>query len=182
MAAQNDIGSRAAEIGSAAVAREKRIRPDDKSLGWLHQLRWKPSEIPAAQSASKSSWLVLSSDHEVGAAIAALLASSEANASTAPLENMEKAIDEFLQIAGTSPGIILVASGGPDTPYLPIRALQSVLKKNREKRPRLWLVSQGGQSVKGHEARVSVDQGAMWGAARVIGEEHPDLWGGLRGS
>ena len=86
---------------------------------------------------------------------------------------------EFSQIAGTLRGIILVASDGPDTPYLPIRALQSVLKKNREKRPRLWLVSQGGQSVKGHEARVSVDQGAMWGAARVIGEEHPDLWGGL---
>ena len=168
----------AAEIGSAAVAGEKRIRPDDKSLGWLHHLRWEPSEIPAAQSATKSSWLVLSSDHEVGAAIAALLTSSEANASTAPIENMEKAIGEFLQIAGTSPGIILVASGGPDTPYLPIRALQSVLKKNREAASAL-AGSQGGQSVKGHEARVSVDQGAMWGAARVIGEEHPDLWGGL---
>ena len=42
----------------------------------------------------------------------------------------------------------------------------------------LWLVTQGGQSVSGYETRVSVDQGAMWGAARVIAEEHPDLWGG----
>ena len=24
-----------------------------------------------------------------------------------------------------------------------------------------------------------MDQGALWGAARVVGEEHPDLWGGL---
>ena len=47
---------------------------------------------------------------------------------------MEKAIDEFLQIAGSSHGIILVASDGPDAPYLPIRALQSILNKNRGRR------------------------------------------------
>ena len=92
---------------------------------------------------------------------------------------MEKAIDEFLQIAGSSHGIILVASDGPDAPYLPIRALQSILNNRRETRPRLWLVTRGGQSVNGHETRVSVDQAAMWGTARVIAEEHPDLWGGL---
>ena len=64
-------------------------------------------------------------------------------------------------------------------PYLPIRLLQSILNNNRGRRALLWLVTQGGQSVSGYETRVSVDQGAMWGAARVIAEEHPDLWGGL---
>ena len=169
----------AAEIGSAAVAREKSIRPDDELLGWLHQLRWEPSDVPAAQGPAKSSWLVLSSDTVVGAAIAASLSSSGANALTAPHENMEKATDEFLQVAGSSHGIILVASDGPDAPYLPIRLLQSILNNNRGRRALLWLVTQGGQSVSGYETRVSVDQGAMWGAARVIAEEHPDLWGGL---
>jgi acyl transferase domain-containing protein/acyl carrier protein len=169
----------AAEIGSTAVAREKSIRPDDESLGWLHQLRWEPSDIPGAEGAAKSSWLVLSSDAGVGAAIGASLASSGANAVTAPLENTEKAVDEFLQLAGSSHGIIFVAGDGPDAPYMPIRLLQSILNNSRGRRARLWLVTQGGQSVSGYETRVSVDQGAMWGAARVIAEEHPDLWGGL---
>ena len=124
---------------------------------------------------------MLSSDTAVGAAIAASLSSSGANALTAPHENMEKATDEFLQVAGSSHGIILVASDGPDAPYLPIRLLQSILNNNRGRRALLWLVTQGGQSVSGYETRVSVDQGAMWGAARVIAEEHPDLWGGPRG-
>ena len=47
-------------------------------------------------------------------------------------------------------------------------------------RPRLWLVTRGGQSVPADgTARVSVDQAALWGTGRVIAEEHPDLWGGL---
>jgi acyl carrier protein len=45
-------------------------------------------------------------------------------------------------------------------------------------RARLWFVTQGAQAISPQE-RVSVDLAACWGAARVVGEEHPDLWGGL---
>jgi myxalamid-type polyketide synthase MxaE and MxaD len=73
-------------------------------------------------------------------------------------------------------------------PYDPIRLLQSVLsglgtaadEGHSRLRPRLWLVTKGGQRVEGHDrARVDVLQSAMWGAARVIAEEHPELWGGM---
>ena len=61
-----------------------------------------------------------------------------------------------------------------------MRVLQAIIKVKWSVSPKLWLVTRGGQSpcLKG-VARVSVDQAALWGAARVVGEEHPDLWGGL---
>jgi malonyl CoA-acyl carrier protein transacylase/aryl carrier-like protein len=47
---------------------------------------------------------------------------------------------------------------------------------------RLWLVTQGAQSV--HEegpedANVAVVQSALWGLGRTVAAEHPGLWGGL---
>jgi myxalamid-type polyketide synthase MxaE and MxaD len=40
-------------------------------------------------------------------------------------------------------------------------------------------VTRGAQPAGDARVRVSVEQAALWGAARVVAEEHPELWGGL---
>ena len=78
----------------------------------------------------------------------------------------------------------MLAADDQDAAFLPLRALQAYLAANseleRSSQPRFWFVTSGAQSVLPDQPeRVSVEQAALWGAARVVGEEHPDLWGGL---
>ncbi len=44
--------------------------------------------------------------------------------------------------------------------------------------PRIWGVTQGAEAVAG-EVALTVSQAPLWGLGRVIGLEHPNLWGGL---
>ena len=46
--------------------------------------------------------------------------------------------------------------------------------------PRLWWVTRGAHVLAGDAVLAhAVDHGALWGAARVVAQEHPDWWGGL---
>ncbi|PYV11715.1 MAG: hypothetical protein DMG07_18590, partial [Acidobacteria bacterium] len=45
--------------------------------------------------------------------------------------------------------------------------------------PRLWVVTSGAQPVTPADPPVDPAQAALWGLGRVIGLEHPELWGGL---
>ena len=172
-----------AEIASSSPqARAANPRPDAELRGWLFGLQWELSDVPAGRTTlpPDTRWLVLSVDSDARSALTSALASAGAVAAAAPLERLETAIADHARGGASSSGIILVAPEGPDTPFLPVRALQAVLKSEWRASPRLWLVTRGGQSVAtDRPARVSVDQAALWGAGRVIAEEHPDLWGGL---
>ncbi|HEX8119294.1 MAG TPA: KR domain-containing protein, partial [Pyrinomonadaceae bacterium] len=44
---------------------------------------------------------------------------------------------------------------------------------------RLWLVTRGAQAVGGKSEHLNVGQSPLWGLGRVMGLEHPGLWGGL---
>ena len=45
-------------------------------------------------------------------------------------------------------------------------------------KPRLWLVTQSAQAVAPNEI-VDAVQAAIWGIARIVSVEHPDVWGGV---
>jgi phthiocerol/phenolphthiocerol synthesis type-I polyketide synthase B len=164
----------AAELGRAVTGEQVRASsPDEESLGWLHRLRWEPSEPPEAPPAA-GSWLVLSSDADAGAAIASALGSAR----WAPLTRLESTLAERRAAGDASPErIVVLAEEGPDAPFLPVRTLQALLGSGAGSR--LWFVTRGSQAVTGEATRVSVDQAALWGAARVVAEEHPECWGGL---
>src|SRR6185437_11573654 len=99
---------------------------------------------------------------------------------TTSIEQLETAIEKHACNAASSFGVFIWAPDSTDAPYLPVRALQAILKVKWSTSPKLWLGTRGGQlvSVKG-DTRVSINQAALWGAARAVAEEHPDLWGGL---
>lgn len=159
-----------AELGAARRTATSHARPDEESLGWMHELRWSLAEITAPK-ASETNWLILSNDRE-GSVIADALRGAGARAEIASLENLEQATRN-----GDRPSLLVVATEGVDTPYLPLRVLQAVLRAPAERRPRIWFVTTGAQAT--GQARVAVEQGALWGAARVVAEEHPEIWGGL---
>ena len=173
----------AAELGSAAPgARIASVLPDE-ARHWLYRLQWELSDLPADPAAPKinnTRWLILTATGEAGPAFAAAFVSAGANAEVASLERLEGAIAECSRATPPLSGIVVLANDGPECAYLPLRALQAVVKAKWTAYPRFWLVTRGGQAVgKDTTARVSVDQAAAWGAGRVIAEEHPEIWGGL---
>ena len=95
------------------------------------------------------------------------------------MEQLDQAVAAAAEGAGLA-GILLMMPEGPEAPYLPVCALQALLKSAWRAPPRLWVVTWGAQAAdpRGGE-RLSIDHSAAWGGCRVIAEEHPDFWGGL---
>ena len=59
-----------------------------------------------------------------------------------------------------------------------IRLVQA-FEKRTEDPPRIWIVTEGAQSVGPHACVSSVAQSTMWGLGRVLSLEQPHCWGGL---
>nr|WP_294524324.1 type I polyketide synthase [uncultured Rhodopila sp.] len=176
----------AAEMRSAGAApRSAASRPDEESLGWLYHLEWKPSEVSEASSAAAATrWLVVTGDEAMGSAISAALATSGVLSDVVAMRHLETALRAQASAAAPALGVVVLAEENKDAAFLPLRVLQSHLSadggSNRLPRSRCWFVTRGAHAVlpDGTE-RVSVDQAALWGAGRVVAEEHPDFWGGL---
>ncbi len=72
--------------------------------------------------------------------------------------------------------VVVLVSGSPSAARQPLRALQALLAARAGSR--LWFVTRGAQALDAKEAP-AIHAAAAWGSARVIAEEHPELWGGL---
>ncbi len=178
----------AAEMRPAgAAAPLDRSLPDAEVRSWLYRLEWKPSEIPAAGGfAAKATprWIVVTSDEAMGSAVAGAFAATGGVAEVSSVRELEAVFRAQAAGARQSYGIVVLAEDDQDSPFLPLRMLQSYLASaevsSGSAHPRFWFVTRGAQSVRRDQAeRVSVNQAALWGAARVVAEEHPDLLGGL---
>jgi myxalamid-type polyketide synthase MxaE and MxaD len=102
-----------------------------------------------------------------------------AGAIVAQWDRLDQAVDAAARDPSGLTGILLLVPQGHEAPYLPICALQAVLKSDWRTPPKLWFGTRGAQAVDLHSGRLSIDHAATWGTCRVIAEEHPDLWGGL---
>jgi myxalamid-type polyketide synthase MxaB len=61
-----------------------------------------------------------------------------------------------------------------ESPLLTVQALSQVYD-GQPSRPRLWLISQGAQSVAGETAPINLQQTPLWGLGKVVAIEHPEL-------
>jgi acyl transferase domain-containing protein/acyl carrier protein len=176
----------AAEMRSAGAAPHSACpRPDDESRGWLYRLEWKPAETSAASaSAAPTRWLVVTGDEAMGASISAALATFGAASDVVHIRHLENALREQTSAPTSALGVVVLAEANEAAAFLPLRVLQSYLSadgvSNRLSRSRCWFVTRGAHAVlPDRTERVCVDQAALWGAGRVVAEEHPELWGGL---
>ncbi|QRK08316.1 LLM class flavin-dependent oxidoreductase [Archangium violaceum] len=60
-----------------------------------------------------------------------------------------------------------------------LRLVQALVGGARAESSRLWLVTRGAQPAGEESAPLAPVQAPVWGLGRVIGAEHPGLWGGL---
>ena len=164
-------------------------RGDVEKPDWLYRLAWQPSAlsaIPVPRGDTPGSWLVLHEPGTCAAEVVAAMHAAGAPAELAPLCALESVPEDRWDSAGSLPGnLVLLTAEHQDAAYLPVRAVQALLGSPVGSRlPRLWFVTTGAQFVPGDGearpgARVSADQAALWGSARVVAQEHPELWGGL---
>jgi acyl transferase domain-containing protein len=167
---------------SASSARNAPPAPrDEEALSWLYTQTWKASHPPRLRVVPPTArFLVVGAEGQARSALQQAFAAASADAVVAPLSRLEHAVAAAARETDALAGVLLLLPEGPEAPYLPVRALQALLKSDWRTPPRLWVVSRGAQAAdpRGQE-RLSIDQSAAWGASRAIGEEHPDLWGGL---
>ena len=96
---------------------------------------------------------------------------------TALAEAGHSPIANVLYIAPVSP--LIEAEPWPDRVAEPALALLHTLVQRPGPFPRLWLVTQGAQSVQTNDPMVAPPQATLWGLGRTLRLEHPELWGGL---
>ena len=163
-----------------ATPRAAASRPDQASLGWLYRLEWRPEPVAAPRAgagAAGERWLVLAPDAREGESLTGALRAQGAQVEAGALDQLEELLETHgAESAGLR--VVLLAPESAEAPFLPVRAVQAALRARAC--PRLWFVTRGSQAVDpARRAPVSVEQAALWGAARVVAEEHPELWGGL---
>jgi phthiocerol/phenolphthiocerol synthesis type-I polyketide synthase B len=165
---------------SAGSARQAPESPrDEEALSWLYAQAWKRSDPPRLWVVPPAArFLLIGPEGDARTSWRETFAAVGADAVAASVDDLERAV--AASSADGLGGVLVLTPDGPEAPYLPIRVLQAVLKSDWRVRPRIWIVTRGAQAVhpNGSE-RLSIDHAAAWGASRVVGEEHPDIWGGL---
>lgn len=164
----------AASMEGAAGPR-RRARVDGEASGWLHRLQWRPLDPVAREALAPVEWLVVSADEGRADELAAGMRRAGLPAEGTRLEGLRAAVES----TSVRRGIVALADGSAPAAYLPLDVLNA-LPGSGFASLRIWFVTRGGQAIDGCAALpVGVDQAALWGAARVVGEEHPELWGGV---
>jgi phthiocerol/phenolphthiocerol synthesis type-I polyketide synthase B len=154
---------------------------DEIALNWFYTQVWKVFDLPPPGCvAPNGHYLIIGTGAQAQSAWLAAFAATGAGAVVAQWDGLERAIDDAAKDAAGFAGIVLLIPEGPEAAYLPIRALQVVLKSSWRVPLQLWIVTQGAQAVDpNNDESLSIDHAASWGTCRVIAEEHPDIWGGL---
>ncbi|MFE7560010.1 SDR family NAD(P)-dependent oxidoreductase, partial [Kitasatospora sp. NPDC057500] len=140
-----------------------RARGRERSLidGWRYRIEWEPVTV-AAGGRLDGVWAVVGEDvHGVGAVLAGL------GVSVVPV--VDGAALAGLDVVGVVASPVSVVEA-----LSVVRALVGV-----GCRVPLWLVTRGGVATGRADGAVDVGLAGVWGLGRVVGLEHPELWGGL---
>jgi phthiocerol/phenolphthiocerol synthesis type-I polyketide synthase B len=167
---------------SAASSRHAPEPPrHEEALSWLYTQAWNASDPPRSSLAPRAArFLIVGTEDEARSAFRQAFAAEGADTVAARWDDLERAIAAAARDAAGFAGIVLLMPEGPRAPYLPVLALQCVLKSKGRAALRLWVVTRGARAIHPRSSeRPSIDHAAAWGACRVIAEEHPDVWGGL---
>jgi phthiocerol/phenolphthiocerol synthesis type-I polyketide synthase D len=63
--------------------------------------------------------------------------------------------------------------------HLPLRITQSLCNHSTAVDSKIWFITRGAQMVVGSDLDISVGQSPLWGFARSVVMEHPEIFGGL---
>ncbi len=152
---------------------------------------------PRAGGADPGGWLILPDSGGVGEALARRIGEGGGWALTVPPGTRGSALAGLLQEAGERGGLRHVVDlrslGIPEASGLGgeglvaahrlgakgvVELLGILAGQGGEEPPRLWLATRGAVPV-GEGCLPGLGQSHLWGLGKVIGLEHPELWGGI---
>ena len=153
----------------------------------LHTFSWKPLMPSAAPDDARTvHWIVVAdaASPHAAAYVAALQSGAHTATRAASMHDTGVLVRSVSRSAGEIRIVVLPETMGGSLAYAPVvelTALQAALRAaSSPVTPRVWWITSGAHVVS-ESARITVDPygAALWGAARVLAEEHPDWWGGL---
>jgi acyl transferase domain-containing protein/surfactin synthase thioesterase subunit/acyl carrier protein len=161
---------------------------------WFYDLVWRESQPQGRGEPATGSgaWLILADQGGTGAALAAVLSSRGRSCTSLPASVGADSLAALLARPEPWEGVVYL--GGLDAADAgsasalhraerTYRSLAPILTlvgygTRGTVAPRLWFISRGAYAVS-RSAPVDPSQTALWGIGRVVGLEHPALWGGL---
>ncbi|WP_307783707.1 type I polyketide synthase [Streptomyces spinoverrucosus] len=149
----------------------------------VHEMVWRPLELDASSTERPGLVVLVGDDSALKAALAERLttAGTPCVSLTTPRE-----LDTVRERLGASTAVLVVPAVTATSEtvtdaafratWLLAGAAQWLAAARLADRPKLWCLTQGV-----HESAdaTGLGHGGLWGLGRVIGGEHPDLWGGL---
>jgi phthiocerol/phenolphthiocerol synthesis type-I polyketide synthase D len=174
--------------------------PDvDRPERWIYEPRWEPAPIGgSATHVNGQRWLLVGGTHALRAAMQDAVVAAGGRATGIDLDSttddgsleacLAQALDlvtadavptHVVHLEGATPVVGDLASAALTTRVERVCRSALALSRqviSREWTPRVWFVTTGATPATG--AR-DVAGGALWGFARTLANEHPELWGGL---
>lgn len=159
---------------AADFARANDPRTARRALGaeereWMFETAWR--ELPKLQAVGPAAghWLVIGADRSLIEALERAGASVE----SVPSTDLDTRLPKLGAKAVTN--VLVVAPTGQAAASLPLRVARAI---GPGASVHLWFVTSGAQSPAGR-GTLNIDHAALWGAARVLFDERPELLGGL---
>jgi NADPH:quinone reductase-like Zn-dependent oxidoreductase/acyl carrier protein len=154
----------------------------------LSEIAWVPRPLEAARESSLGGrWLIFADESGVGTSIATTLKAEGATCLVVRRgEDFESLVDDS-PLSGVVHLWNLNATASADwdeTSLLRVqrencgsvlRLAQLLMEKHGAERPRVWLVTRGAQFAAANQKQCFAAQAPVWGLARTIRREHPDL-------
>ncbi len=173
----------AADLNPGDVGVRRRARLDDALQRALHTLAWEAlPQAAAMSSASPARWIVVGAPGAGAIGVAAALRAAGATAMLA--ETMDEAGRIATSVTDRAAwGIIVLPVDDAAVAFSPVAglmALQQAMRDAPHATARIWWVTVGAHAVAGVPPSPDCAwRAALWGAARVLGEEYPEWFGGL---
>jgi acyl transferase domain-containing protein/acyl carrier protein len=154
----------------------------------LSEIAWVPRPLETAEGCSlDGQWLVFADESGVGESIVAALKAEGANCLVVKrgedFENLlngapPSGVVHLWNLDGTAPGDrdeeSLLREQRENCGSV-LRLIQVLAEKHGAERPRVWLVTRGAQLAAANQKECFAANASVWGLARTIRREHPDL-------
>ncbi len=164
---------------------------------WCYELAWTP-QPPAPPASDKApvepgEWLIFASRDGLAAGLAERLQADGHRTTVVPPggdpASRRAAVEAFLSATeGNCHGVVYLSALDVDAGQSPdlqaardfgwggvLDVVHALTQSGRATLPRLWLVTCGAQGVGDRPSRMALGQSPIWGLARVIAAEHPEL-------
>lgn len=143
----------------------------------LYRHQWEAQDLPAQPASLAGAWLIVGDPQGAGAALADELRHAGAKVRLVFDSLIDTQADVFSALRGgaTVDHVVLLSGiGMPVTGQrLGCHRLLELVQASEGQAPKVWIVTQGAQSTSGEV--VAAEQAAIWGMARVVMQEHPEL-------